>query len=52
MRALLICIDGNEVFVNENGLNQTLLPGDYLSIEPYVKHWVNATVTSQLPLLK
>ncbi len=50
--ALLICIKGNAVFGNENGLKETLLPGDFLNIEPMVKHWVNAIADSQLLLLK
>jgi quercetin dioxygenase-like cupin family protein len=50
--ALLICIEGNAVFENENGLRETLLPGDFLNIEPMVKHWVRAITDSQLLLLK
>lgn len=50
--ALLICIKGHAVFENENGLKVTLLPGDFLNIEPMVKHWVNAIEESQLLLLK
>lgn len=50
--ALLICIMGNVIFENENGLKETLLPGDFLNIEPMVKHWINAIEESQLLLLK
>lgn len=50
--ALLICIEGNVVFENENGIKEILLPGDYVNIEPMVKHWVNGIVDSQLLLIK
>ena len=50
--ALLICIKGNAVFENENGVEQLLLTGDFIAIEPMVKHWVNAMADSQLLLLK
>ena len=50
--ALLLWIKGNVVFENENGVKETLLPGDFIAIEPVVKHWVNAVDDSQLLLLK
>lgn len=50
--ALLICIEGKVVFENENGFKATLLSGDYVSIEPMVKHWVEGTQESQLVLIK
>jgi quercetin dioxygenase-like cupin family protein len=50
--ALLLCIKGNVVFENENGVKETLLPGGFIDIEPMVKHRVNAIADSQLLLLK
>ncbi len=50
--ALLICIEGRAIFENENGVNVTLLPGDYVSIEPMIKHWVEGIELSQLVLIK
>lgn len=50
--ALLICITGQAVFENEKGLKETLLPGDYVHIEPMVKHWVEGIEQSQLLLIK
>lgn len=50
--ALLICVEGQAVFQNKTGITKTLLPGDYMLIEPIIKHWVEGTETSQLILIK
>ena len=50
--ALLICVMGEVIFENENGISETLLAGDFINIEPHVKHWVNATNDSNLLLIK
>ena len=50
--ALLVCVSGEAVFENEKGLNQTLFSGDFIHIEPFVKHWVKGVTNSQLLLLK
>ena len=50
--ALLICLKGEAVFENENGLKLTLTTGEYVNIEPQVKHWINAESTSNLILIK
>ena len=50
--ALLLCVTGEVVFENENGVKETLQSGDYIPIEPLVKHWVVGNVDSQLVLLK
>ena len=50
--ALLICMEGEVVFENEKGIKETLMPGDYVNIEPMVKHWVEGTMESQLILTK
>ena len=50
--ALLLCVNGTVLFENENGLSQTLATGDYIHIEPLVKHWVRGVYDSQLLLIK
>ncbi len=50
--ALLICLEGEVVFENEKGIKETLKAGDYVNIEPMVKHWVEGTIESQLILIK
>ncbi|MBK8831297.1 MAG: hypothetical protein IPN60_10650 [Saprospiraceae bacterium] len=49
--ALLICVEGQVLFENEKGIREILMPGDYVHIEPMVKHWVNGTMESQLVLV-
>ena len=46
--ALLLCVVGEVVFENENGIKEILKSGDYTNIEPLVKHWVIASQDSQL----
>lgn len=50
--ALLVCIIGEVVFNNEKGVVNHLKSGDYVEIEPMVKHWVNAQEDSYLLLIK
>lgn len=50
--ALLVCIDGTGVYEDEHGTKTTLKPGDYILIEPHVKHWVSAPETSNFLLLR
>ena len=50
--ALLICIIGEVVFENENGVKKTLKQGDYVDIEPKVDHWINSVLDSYLLLIK
>ncbi len=50
--ALLICVEGQVLFENEKGIREILMPGDYVHIEPMVKHWVDGTMESQLVLVK
>ncbi len=50
--ALLICMEGQVIFENEKGIRETLMQGDYVTIEPMVKHWVEGTIESQLILIK
>ena len=50
--ALLICLGGKVIFRNENGIELPLFSGDYIIIEPMVKHWIEAELTTQLVLMK
>ena len=50
--ALLICIDGEGVFENEQGMKETISQGDYINIEAMVKHWVTANEDSNFVLIK
>jgi quercetin dioxygenase-like cupin family protein len=50
--ALLICMEGQVIFENEKGIKEILQPGDFINIEPMVKHWVEGTIESQLILIK
>ncbi len=50
--ALLICVEGEVVFENGKGIKETLKSGDFVNIEPMVKHWVEGTIKSQLILIK
>ena len=50
--ALLICINGEAIFFFFFGIRETLKTGDYVNIEPMVKHWVEGTIESQLILIK
>ena len=50
--ALLLCLTGETIFENENGIKLILTTGDYVNIEPNTKHWINAKSTSNLILIK
>lgn len=50
--AFLICLSGKVIFNNEQGQIETLFPGDYIEIEPMVKHWLNTGEDSHLLLCK
>ena len=50
--ALLICVTGEAIFENEEGIKETLMPGDYVNIEPMILHWVNGIADSYLLLIK
>lgn len=50
--ALLLCVSGFVTYEDENEQEIQLEQGDYVSITPNVKHWLFASVTSQLVLLK
>lgn len=50
--ALLVCVTGEVVFENEKGFVISLKSGDYVEIEPMIKHWLDAQVNSHLLLIK
>lgn len=50
--AILICVIGNAVYQDEKGNKITLLTGDYVKIEPNVKHSVTGIENSNLLLIK
>ncbi|MEQ1585625.1 MAG: hypothetical protein ABL895_07095 [Cyclobacteriaceae bacterium] len=50
--AFLVCVTGEVVFENEKRILEKLLPGDFVNIEPEVKHWLMAHRDSLLLLIK
>ena len=50
--ALLVCISGDAIFGDENGQKISLQSGDYVQIEPNVKHWIDALEQSNFILIK
>lgn len=50
--ALLICVVGEILFEDGNGVKETLKQGDYINIEPLVDHWINSVTESYLLLIK
>jgi quercetin dioxygenase-like cupin family protein len=50
--ALLICVKGNAAYVDEKGAKINLFSGDFVKIEPNVKHWVDGIEDSNLLLIK
>lgn len=50
--AFLVCVAGEVAFENEKGTVEKLLSGDFVHIEPEVKHWLTAQRDSLLLLIK
>jgi quercetin dioxygenase-like cupin family protein len=50
--ALLVCVSGNTVYEDEKGIKAVLFSGDFVKIEPNVKHWVNGIESTNLLLIK
>lgn len=50
--AFLICINGEVVYHDEEGLSQTLMSGDFVNILPHIKHWIDGIENSNLLLIK
>lgn len=50
--ALLVCINGDATFSNENGEKIHLKSGDFIKIPVDVKHWVDAHELTNFLLIK
>ncbi|MCA0348092.1 MAG: hypothetical protein LCH35_02415 [Bacteroidetes bacterium] len=50
--ALLVCVSGGGSYSDESGRKLSLKSGDYVNIEPNVKHWVDAFEESNFLLIK
>ena len=50
--ALLVCINGDATFSNENGEKIHLKSGDFIKIPVDVRHWVDAHELSNFLLIK
>lgn len=50
--ALLVCVSGSGSYGDESGRKLSLKSGDYVKIEPNVKHWVDAFEESNFLLIK
>jgi quercetin dioxygenase-like cupin family protein len=50
--ALLVCVLGMVAYSTETGEKQMLEAGDFVRIEPNIKHWLDAETDSQLLLIK
>ena len=50
--ALLVCVSGNAIYEDEKGIKAVLFSGDFVKIEPNVKHWVNGIESTNLLLIK
>lgn len=50
--ALLVCVSGTGSYGDERGRKLDLKSGDYVKIEPNIKHWVDAFENSNFLLVK
>lgn len=50
--ALLIAVSGIALFENEFGFSREISTGDFIQIEPNVKHWVKGIEECELILIK
>lgn len=50
--AFLVCVTGYVIFENEKGVKEKLFSGEFIHIEPEVKHWLDALSDSLLLLIK
>ena len=50
--ALLVCVTGYATYQDEGGRKISLKPGDYVRIEPNVKHWIDTFEESNFLLIK
>lgn len=50
--AFLVCVTGEVTFENEKGSKEKLLTGDFVNIEPNIRHWISCQKQSLLLLIK
>lgn len=50
--ALLVCVSGSGSYGDERGRKLTMKSGDFVKIEPNIKHWVDAFENSNFLLIK
>ena len=50
--ALLVCVNGNATYNDENGISMPLQSGDYFNIPVNIKQWVDAHEKSNFLLIK
>lgn len=50
--AFLVCVNGEVVYHDEDGLSETLVSGDCVNIAPHIKHWIDGRKDSNLLLIK
>lgn len=50
--SMLLCVSGTAVYKDEKNAEITLLSGDFITIEPHVKHWVDGLENCNLLLIK
>jgi quercetin dioxygenase-like cupin family protein len=50
--AFLVCVSGEAVYEDEKGFSIEMKSGDYVAIEPNLKHWIDAKVVSNFILVK
>ena len=52
IRALLVCVAGEVIFENDRSESERMIAGEFINIEPNMKHWVLAENESTLLLIK
>lgn len=50
--ALLVCVEGEVLYQDEQGKEENLKNSDFIEIEPEVVHWLRGIKHSQLLLIK
>lgn len=50
--AILICLNGTTNYADKNGKKVRLGPGDFVHIEPDVRHWLDGISDSELILVR
>ena len=50
--AIIVCVSGSGSYGDESGRKKSLKSGDYVKIEPNIKHWIDAFEESNFLLIK